>query len=60
VISFFQRSDLIDLFPDGIVGTELNDDFPRDIVGPLSPLPEEETNNQRKLNSQPNNITGGD
>jgi hypothetical protein len=58
VISFFHRLDLIDMFPDGIIGTELNDPVPRNIT--LSPLPEEETNNQHKPKSKPNNIAGGD
>jgi hypothetical protein len=53
VISFFRRSDLIDYYPNGVIGTEVDHGLPRTIVGPLSLLLEEEMN--------PNNSnTGGD
>jgi hypothetical protein len=60
VISFFRRSDMIDMFSDGMIVTDPNDDLPRDIVWPLSPLPEEEAINNLKPNSIPNNIAGGE
>jgi hypothetical protein len=53
VIAFFRRSDLIDLFPNGVIGTEVDHGPPRTIVGPLSPLLEEEIHNN-------NSDTGGD
>jgi hypothetical protein len=53
VIAFFRRSDLIDLYPNGVIGTEVDHGPPCTIVGPLSPLLEEEMHNN-------NTNTGGD
>jgi hypothetical protein len=53
VIAFFRRSDLTDYYLNGVIGTEIDHGPPCTIVGPLSPLLEEEMNNNT------NNI-GGD
>jgi hypothetical protein len=53
VIAFFRRSDLIDYYPNGVIGTEVDHGPPCTIVGPLSPLLEEDMHNN-------NTNTGGD
>jgi hypothetical protein len=53
VIAFCRRSDLIDYYPNGVIGTEVDHGPPCTIVGPLSPLLEEEMNNN-------NSNIGGD
>jgi hypothetical protein len=45
VIAFLRRSDLIDYYPNGVIGTEVDHGPPCTIVGPLSPLLEEEIHN---------------
>jgi hypothetical protein len=44
-IAFFRRPDLIDYYPNGVIGTEVDHGPPCTIFGPLSPLLEEEVNN---------------
>jgi hypothetical protein len=57
VIAFFRRSDFVDYYPNGVIGTEVDHGPPFTIVGPLSPLLEEEMNNN---NANHNSNIGGD